>query len=378
MMKCFVSLVVQCVLPTTLICAAPLPQPPAWMTPLAIPGGVADPAGKTGYIANDKDAVEAVNLENGEVLWTANVPGKPLAVAGKLVLVQVPVSGKGNAVRVVALGAEAKGKQVLESEPVVFPDWVATGLAGGKSFTSSARLHKGDLLLSWQARSSYWGGARPRPEVEAAARKEAHGVARVSLENGKVEMLDADKAPAEPAPKVPEELAKVASHQYFTGAEWKHKPLIVGNTLAALVVEDQGGGVQNMTLKRWDLTTGKALETVAMLRGKALWTLIAPDGKTIAVHQALVKEQLPEGDYAWWVFDTETGRQVAKFPFEAGSTELTVIGPRALYAVTGQRKGPPRPGLFETPRLVRAVDLKSAKQVWERNLPPQRFLPPPP
>jgi hypothetical protein len=357
--------------------AAPI-TPPAWITPSRIPGGVADAAGKIGFIANDKNLVEAINLETGEVLWTSEVSGKPLAVSGNRLLVQVPVQAKANAVRVVALNTGAKGKQAMESDPVVFPDWVATGLAGGKSFTSSAKLHQGDLLLTWEARSSYWGGARPPPEVERAARKEARGVARVNLETGKVEMVDADKAPVEPAPKVPEELAKVPSHQYFTGTEWKRSPLVVGTTLAALVVENEGSAVQKMKLQRWDLTTGKALGTVELLRGKALWSVISPDGRTIAVHQALVKEQLPEGDYAWWVFDTETGKQLAKFLFEPGSTELTVIGPRAYYAVNGQQKGPPRPGLFETPRLLKAIDLKTGKQLWERNLPPIRMLPPPP
>ena len=203
-------------------------------------------------------------------------------------------------------------------------------------------------------------------------------MARVNLETGKIEMLDGDKAPAEPAPKLPEELAKVASHQYFTGTDWKQKPLIVGNTLAALAVENLPGGRQKMSLKRWDVTTAKALETVELLEGKSLWTLISPDGRYICIHQALPKEQLPEGDYAWWVFETATGKQIAQFPFEAGSTELTVLGPRAYYMVNGSRKGPPRPGLWETPRVIKAVDLKSGKLLWERNLPPQRMIPPPP
>ena len=147
--------------------AAPI-TPPAWVKPLPIPGGVADAAGKTGFIANDKDAVEAINLETGEVLWTADVRGKPLAVTDNHLAVQVPATGKNNAVRVVVLDTAAKGKQILESEPVVFPDWVATGLVGGKSFTSSGKLYQGDLLLSWQANASYWGGAKPPPRVEQA------------------------------------------------------------------------------------------------------------------------------------------------------------------------------------------------------------------
>ena len=203
-------------------------------------------------------------------------------------------------------------------------------------------------------------------------------MASINLKTGKVAMLETDKAPVEPAPKIPPELAKVESYHFFTGTDWKQTPPVVGKTLAALAVEEQGGGIQKMSLKRWDITTGKELQTVEMLRGKALWTLIAPDGQTIAVHQALVKEQLPEGDYAWWVFDAATGKQLAKFPFEPSSTELCVLGPCAYYAVNGQRKAPARPGAIETPRLLKAVDLKSGKVVWEHNLPPVRRIPPPP
>jgi hypothetical protein len=38
----------------------------------------------------------------------------------------------------------------------------------------------------WQANAFYAGGARPSPEIEAAARKEASGFARIDLQSGKV------------------------------------------------------------------------------------------------------------------------------------------------------------------------------------------------
>ena len=141
----------------------------AWITPTLLPGGVADAAGKTGFLANDKNAVEAVDLATGAVLWTAEVPGKPLIVAGNRLAVQVPLKGKGNGVRVVLLDLDARGKQVGESEPVVFPDWVAVGLAGGRSFASSAKVHNNDLLLSWKASAWYWGGTGRRRKSSAAA-----------------------------------------------------------------------------------------------------------------------------------------------------------------------------------------------------------------
>ena len=61
---------------------------------------------------------------------------------------EMPDKAKANVVRIVLRDIEAKGKQVKESDPVVFPDWVATGLAGGKSFASS-------VLFARLPRSSY-------------------------------------------------------------------------------------------------------------------------------------------------------------------------------------------------------------------------------
>src|SRR5262249_26967471 len=152
--------------------------------------------------------------------------------------------------------------KALESNAVTFPDWVSTGLAHGRSFASSASLDKNDLLLKWDARAWYAGGARPTPEIEKAARREAHGVARVNLESGKGGMLAEDKVPADPT-KLPKDLANEKSQQYWTGSDWKTTPLATGNGFAALVQDDKGG---KLSLKRWD-AAGKALETVELMKG---------------------------------------------------------------------------------------------------------------
>jgi hypothetical protein len=161
-------------------------------------------------------------------------------------------------------------------------------------------------------------------------------VARVNLVTGKVAMLPADKGLPEPKVKLPEELAKLKSQQYWTGADWKTDLFIVGKTVSALDVK-QVGGMSQMSLKRWDLATGKPLETVELLRGKELWPQVSLDGQHVFVHQALVKEQLPAADYAWWVYSLATGKQVSKYPFEAPLNNVMVLGPRAYHLVSSQR-----------------------------------------
>src|SRR5579872_6390140 len=164
---------------------------------IAIPVGVADSAGKVGFVTGESGTVEALELDNGKVLWTSKDATKPLAATGKKLIAEVPERGKANAVRIIVLDGAQEGKKVLESEAITFPDWVSTGLAHGRSFASSAVFDKNDLLFKWQARSWYAGGARPTPEIEKAARREAHGVARVNLESGKIETLADDKVPAD-------------------------------------------------------------------------------------------------------------------------------------------------------------------------------------
>jgi PQQ enzyme repeat len=341
--------------------AAPGGNPVA---PVPLPAGITDQAGKVGYVSGAKGGIEAIDLESGEVLWEAKEPARPLVVWDKLLIAQADSADKANAVRILVLDITQKGKRVLESDPVTFPEWVSVGVTYGRSFSSQARVHNGELLLRWRANAFYAGGAAPTPEILEAAKKEASGVAQVNLESGKVAMLPAEKAPPDPKGKLPEQLAKKVSLQYWTGSDWKTDLFVVGNTVSALDVQAPGG-VATMSLKRWDLTTGKPLDTVELLRGKELWPQVSIDGQHVFVHQALVKEQLPPGDYAWWVFSLETGKQLCKLPYEGPLNNVTVVGTRALFLVGGQRLGP-RPGNMVQPRSLRALDLKTGKVAWER------------
>jgi hypothetical protein len=336
----------------------------------ALPLGVADAEGKTGFFANATGGIDAVNLATGEVLWESKEASKPLAVHRGKLAAQRAVAGKPNVVEVVFLDT-AKGKSSRVSDPVVFPDWVSVGLTHGRSFSSSAHIHRDALHLSWEAHAFYAGGAAPTPAIMERARKHASGVATIDCATGKVEMHN----PVASKPEVPEALQKIKSQQYWTGRDWKTDPLLIGDTVSALNVENLGKGESVLRLKRWDLASGDEKETVELLRGKALWPQVSGDGRFVFVHQALGKDQLPAGDYAWWIFDLHSGKQVAKVPFEPGMTDLALVAEKVFFLVPGPRKGPPGFGM-DTPRLVRAIDAKTGKQLWERVVEPQRRLMP--
>jgi hypothetical protein len=170
---------------------------PAWSqveksTSGKLPGdGVADPAGNVGYFPNTTGGIDALELATGKLLWASKDADRPLVATNDRLLAQ---AGKTNQVRLIVIDKE--GKRVLESDPIKFPDWVSVQTAYGRSFQSGARLDGKSALLSWQARAFYAGGARPTPQIEKAARKDASGVSRINLETGKVEALSAEQIAA--------------------------------------------------------------------------------------------------------------------------------------------------------------------------------------
>jgi hypothetical protein len=327
-----------------------------------LPGGVVDAEGKTGYLANPAGGIDAIDLSTGRLRWSSPKASKPLALAANRLAAQATIKGKANQLRVVVLDVAHQGKLLATSTPVVFPDWVSIGVTYGRSFTASGKVVKGQLFLRWEARAWYAGGARPTPEIERRARKHDAGVARIDLKTGKVALLKKDQFPKAEGPKLLKALANVKSLQYWTGTSWETKPLVVGNRVVALAQENEKGE-QVIKYRRWDLKTAKAKGGTVLLRGKALWPMISGDRRSLFIHKALPKTALPKGDYAWWVFALASGKQVAKIPFEPGTRQITRVGPRAYYVIEISKGGPRG---FTRSRTLKAIDLKSGKEIWKR------------
>src|SRR4051812_28753581 len=89
-------------------------------SPLPLPRGVASEDGKTGFLAGRRRGIDAIDLCTGGLLWSTDEPARPLVAFGGRLAVQVP-DRRPNAVRVAVLDA-ARGKRLLLSDPVVFPD----------------------------------------------------------------------------------------------------------------------------------------------------------------------------------------------------------------------------------------------------------------
>jgi hypothetical protein len=211
----------------------------ALAAPVLLPaGGVADPAGQVGYFRNTSGGIDALDLETGKLLWATREASHPLLATADRLFAHAPVPKKANGVRVVVLDVKNQGKRVLESQGVMFPEWVSVGPGHGRSFAATARLAPQGLLLIWNARAWYAGGAQPTPEIEQAARKSASGVVRVDPASGQVAALEGARVPKGMPTTVPAptDTVKLGTRVYrYTDrpSEDKRKPFQVRRTLQA-------------------------------------------------------------------------------------------------------------------------------------------------
>ena len=130
-----------------LVVTAPPPSPPPAAPPVVVelprgnvvllPCGVADAAGRTGFLANAAGGIDAVDLVAGELLWSTDEAQRPLLVVGDRLYAQAGL--KRNRIRILAFDINKTGECVLESDAVVLPPWVVVGEAPGHSFTASSR-----------------------------------------------------------------------------------------------------------------------------------------------------------------------------------------------------------------------------------------------
>lgn len=338
-------------------------------TGIVLPQGLADCTGHTGFFASAGGGVEAIDLTTGKVLWENLEAQRPLLLDGHHLLAQAGV--KRNRLRILRLDCAQHGECTFESDPVVFPAWVVTGAAPGRSFTTRWRLERQQLLLDWEARAWYVGSTRPTPEQTAAARKHAAGVAVIDLRTGQIDVRPAEKKETPPPPPLPEHLEKKSLRwQRLVGPLWK-----------VLTLEEENGQ-QRFVLHSWDRNKEKQQEPKELLHGKRLIARTTMDESVLCLREASPSpdenaSMMPKKTPRYWsLFDVLTGAELGRIRHEAGMHDLVVLGRRVFYLIPGAYRGAlAKPSA--QPQILKVVDLKSGKQLWERPVAGQMLAPPP-
>jgi hypothetical protein len=319
-----------------------------------LPGGVADAAGRTGFLANPAGGLDAVDLATGDLLWDTKDACWPLLAADDRLFACARETR--NSFRVVVLDLTHKGKRLLESAAVVLPDWVDLEETTSRPIAARARLEKDRLTVEWEARA------------DGPPRRTAGGQATVDVETGAVETAAADK-PFKPTPApLPKELEKAV-------VRWQGP---AGDGRAAALVLDEADGRQTLSLWTWDAAGDKVGPSKELLAGRRLLALATVDERYLLLRDAAAagdagaEERKAAG---WTVFAVDSGERTAQAPYEVGTQAAAVVGPHAFFLTAGPLKAPiDKP--FVQPRVLKAVDLSSGKALWERPVKGKPCAPP--
>lgn len=352
------------------ICVHPWLISGASAAPIVLPAGLAEPTGRTGFFASATEGIEAIDLARGKVLWQTHEAQRPLLLDGDGRLL-TQAGTKRNRLRILRFDPK-RGECDFESDPVVFPAWVVTGAAHGRSFAAHWRLQKHHLVLDWEANAWYVGKTRPTEEQAKAARKHAAGIARIDLRTGQIDIRAAEKNEKPPLPPLPDHLEhKALRWQGLLGPYWK---------VLTLEKED---GLHCFVLHSWDRRKQTEQEPKELLRGKRLLARATLDERILCLREAspspderlslMPKKRLSE----WRLFSVRTGEQVGRIPEEAGMNAIAVLDERVFYLVPGTFRGAlDRPNV--QPRILRVLDLSSGKKLWQRPVAGKLIVPPPP
>ncbi len=335
-------------------------------TPL--PCGLADATGRTGYVASASGGIEAIDLMTGHVLWTSNEAQVPLLVADQRLYAQAGT--KRNRLRIFVYDLNQRGEVLLESDPVVLPGWVITGEAPGHSFKAGWDLEQGVLVLNWQARAWYRGKEKPTPQLEAAARRQGEGKVRIDLTSGKVQHFPVEPVPVTLGPTVPaKDLEKKA-------IRWQGP--VAGQYKA--VIQESHKDQQKLVLLSWDRTGVANAPPRELIHGKQVTLLPTLDERLLCVREVQTSPDQRGANndrerYAWTLIKLETVEVVGRVTFEPATQAMIVIGPRLFVLqggpITGSLTQP-----VESTRMLKAIDLRSGKMLWQHPIASKTVYPP--
>jgi hypothetical protein len=325
---------------------------------LLLPGGVADLAGRTGFVANASGGIDAIDLVTGELLWQTAEAQRPLVAGGDRLFAHTV--GKDNQLRVLACDVTRRGAVLLKSPPLTLPDWVVPCDGPGRSFTTHCCLEKDHLVLLWEAKSWPTG-------VKTGERRQATGACRIAVTNGQVQQLE----PPAAGPHPPPELDKLTSR-------WQGRS---ADQFKAVVLEEEGLQ-QKLLLRTWDSAGNPVGSPRELLRGQRLLVLPTVDERFLCIRDASSSPDTRSSEddrlrFGWTVVSVATGEAVERAPFVPGTQAIALQAPRLYVLVSGPVRGPiDRP--FVPPRLLQAIDLKTGKRIWERPVEGKQLLPPDP
>jgi hypothetical protein len=342
--------------------------------PIPFPDGVTDPERHTAFVSSPKGGIQAIRLEDGEVLWTNDgVTARPWLAAGTRLI------ARGE--RLVLLDLRSAGKLLRQCDAPAYPK-VTVPDRCTVSFNLWGPHVAGDVLeAKWYAVAAI-DRSKGRPFAFAAwtafNKAVPTGTVKINLDTGRAEVQTDPKTADVTAGLIPEaakpEQRAPAGLPEKLAAVWQQYHKDQGGRIAvldgrlvgvSLTVEPAGREyLKKVVLNAWDLKTAAAGEPVELVKDKAL-----------AIANVVLTE---DRRHAGVVFSTSAltiwsltdGKPVAREVKGVSSPQNAFVDGMRLYSAepTGNGGG----------RALRAIDLKSGKPAWDRPIQPTSTIPLPP
>lgn len=330
--------------------------------PVFLPLGVASPEEPVGYVADLTSGIDALDLLTGEPLWRVPFVARPVLVFENLLVTVRPVQDRTNVLQFIVLDRNKKGDLLLESDSLVFPDWVRANISQDESFSYRISVEQNDLLLQWSARARYKGGASPSARILEQSTQDAAGIARFNFRTGEVRELP---VLAEEKIELPDILRGASLFSYRQGASsvWHTEPWAFDGKFA-VVIGEVLDDAQTLKLQKWDAQTGESDQPVSLITGQALVSYVTPDGLFLFLNSEIESN---DNKHDWWLFSVSTGKELAVLNYEDGTREACVVN-STVYFLVEDPPSPLRIGGETVQLILKAVDLTSGKLLWERLL----------
>jgi hypothetical protein len=373
--------------------------------PRVLPGGVADPAVRRGYLATMPGGIVVLDLRTGKKLRVIDRREgyRPLIATDRFLVAQAPSDdpkGSDASFCVVILAVSDAGVSLrAKSHPVHLPSWVVTperlrrpqGDWGQQSFDIDARIVGKSLLVRWRAASRYKGGANLGSQGREQANRFAASAFRIDLE-----LIEGPpkQVPIEPREfkdpvltrafdELPESFQTVSSIEYYRDGRPGARPLVVGDHIVALAMARRpAAGRTELILKSWSLSDpsrGDPPRSLMTLEGDYPGLEVTLDGSHLLVEQ---REGAPAaGPAPHKLFSLESGKLLAILPPDPDVAACSVQGQEVFFDCVHKKGRGPGVTVERTLKAIRIRGPQGIQFAWEYRLDERTAVqaaPPPP
>ncbi len=289
-----------------------------------IPRGLADPKGNFGYLVDVQDLIHQLDLESGASLARSSVRGRPLALYDGALIGWAAAPGTSPAIRLFSAARQGDALQMNWETALPLPDWVELGSAEPGRFAITARVEGSRLVVTWEARTQYAGGAPPPAEVTQAQSNSTARTLRLDPGTGAVLSEETVAISLVATPELPQLSPGLFFVPYLQNGIWATQPWGVNGAEHYLVREASQPGI---LLVRRESPGADGEERMRLSSDPGAEAAVTPDGGLIFIHEPARPEQ------AWSIFSVRTGEPVTRLPYEVGTEDVAVLGNRVLYLV---------------------------------------------